>query len=283
MPEGTLCALLGPNGAGKTTTIRMLLGLIPVSGGSAEVAGIALPASDETGAVLRARVGLLTEAPGFYDRISGRANLELFGGLYGLDGATLRSRIEHWLRRLDLWDAREKPFGTWSKGMKQRLALIRAVLHEPRVIFLDEPTSGLDPAGARDVRTLIAGLQAEGRTILLCTPNLSEAEELADLIGVMRRRMLVFGPRRAHRRRQADSRSSLRETPGPWSRAQALPMDRSCAGSRQVLHLTLDEPGRDTPLVVREVVRLGGEILAVRPVATSLEEIYLRAVSEADA
>ena len=119
VPEGTLCALLGPNGAGKTTTIRMLLGLIPVSGGSAEVAGIALPASDETGAVLRARVGLLTEAPGFYDRISGRANLELFGGLYGLDGGTLRSRIEHWLRRLDLWDAREKPFGTWSKGMKQ--------------------------------------------------------------------------------------------------------------------------------------------------------------------
>ena len=282
VPEGALCALLGPNGAGKTTTIRMLLGLIPVSGGSAEVAGVALPASDETGAVLRARVGLLTEAPGFYDRISGRANLELFGGLYGLDDATLRSRIEHWLRRLELWDAREKPFGTWSKGMKQRLALIRAVLHEPRVIFLDEPTSGLDPAGARDVRTLIAGLRAEGRTILLCTHNLSEAEELADLIGVMRRRMLVFGPRAALTAGGSRLEIELAGDAGSLVEGlKALPMVRSCAVSRQVLHLTLDELGRDTPEVVREAVRLGGEILAVRPVTTSLEEIYLRAVGEA--
>lgn len=284
VPEGALCALLGPNGAGKTTTIRLLLGLIPVSGGSAEVAGVAVPASEETGAVLRGRVGLLTEAPGFYDRISGRANLELFGRLYGLDEATLRSRIEHWLRRLELWDARERAFGTWSKGMKQRLALIRAVLHEPKVIFLDEPTSGLDPAGAREVRTLIAGLRAEGRTILLCTHNLSEAEELADLIGVMRRRMLVFGPRSALAAGATRLEIELAGAPGSLVEALGgLPIVRSCAATGRILHLVLDDLERDTPQVIREVVRLGGEVLAVRPVATSLEEIYLRAVGEAAA
>src|SRR6185503_19083592 len=99
-------------------------------------------------------------APGFYDRMSGRENLELFGRLYSLDGATLRTRGDHWLRKLELWDARDRPFGTWSKGMKQRLALIRAVLHEPSVIFLDEPTSGLDPAAAREVRDLIRGFRS---------------------------------------------------------------------------------------------------------------------------
>jgi len=294
VPEGALCALLGPNGAGKTTTIRMLLGLIPVSSGSAEVAGVALPASEETGAVLRARVGLLTEAPGFYDKISGRANLELFGRLYGLDESALGSRVEHWLRRLELWDARERPFGTWSKGMKQRLALIRAVLHEPRVIFLDEPTSGLDPAGAREVRTLIAGLRAEGRTILLCTHNLSEAEELADLIGVMRQRMLVFGPRVALAAGGTRLEIELAGDAGPLAEAlksvsvvSSSRAERASSpaqrGDLTTLHLTLDDLERDTPQVIREVVRLGGEVLAVRRVGISLEEIYLRAVGEAAA
>jgi ABC-2 type transport system ATP-binding protein len=281
VPEGALCALLGPNGAGKTTTIRILLGLIPASGGSAEVAGVAVPASEKAGAVLRGRVGLLTEAPGFYDRISGRVNLELFGRLYGLDESTLRSRIEHWLRRLELWDAREHPFGTWSKGMKQRLALIRAVLHEPRVIFLDEPTSGLDPAGARDVRSMIAGLRAEGRTILLCTHNLAEAEELADLIGVMRRRMLVFGPRSALAAGATRVDVELAGAPGSLAEALGgLAIVHSCTATGRVLHLVLDDLQRSTPEIVREIVRLGGEVLSVRPVATSLEEIYLRAVGE---
>ena len=281
VPEGALCALLGPNGAGKTTTIRMLLGLIPATNGSAEVAGIALPASEDSGAALRARVGLLTEAPGFYDRISGRANLELFGRLYGLDETTLASRIEHWLRRLELWEPRERPFGTWSKGMKQRLALVRAVLHEPKVIFLDEPTAGLDPAGAREVRGIIADLRAEGRTILLCTHNLSEAEELADLIGVMRRRMLVFGPRESLIEGGTGLEIELTGDPDPLVHLlSVLPRVRSCRAAGRVLRLELDDLRRATPEVIGEVVRLGGAILSVRPISTTLEEIYLRAVGE---
>jgi len=247
-------------------------------------------AARDVGAELRSRVGLLTETPGFYDRISGRANLELFGRLYGLEEATIRARSEQWLRRLELWDARDRPFATWSKGMKQRLALIRAVLHEPSVILLDEPTSGLDPAVARDVRSLIAGFRAEGRTILLCTHNLQEAEQLADLIGVMRRRMLVFGPRteltagepRLTLELEGDGATlaaALASLPG----VKSSRAERSDRPASTTLRLTLDDLDRDTPAVVREAVRLGAAIRAVAPVRTSLEEIYLRAVGEAEA
>ena len=288
VPEGKLCALLGPNGAGKTTTVRLLLGLLPPSSGQAEVAGYQLPGSDRTGAKLRAKTGLLTEAPGFYDRMSGRENLELFGRLYGLTVQELRSRSDQWLRRLELWEARDQPFGTWSKGMKQRLALIRAVLHEPPVLFLDEPTSGLDPAVAREVRDLIAGFRREGRTVLLCTHNLAEAEELADLVGILRRRMLAFGTPAALTagRPHLEVRlSSVVE--GRWASGGAAAESlRSVPGVREIavegstLRLVVEDLMRDTPAVVREVIRQGGDILSVRPLAPSLEEIYLRAVRE---
>jgi ABC-2 type transport system ATP-binding protein len=289
VPEGRLCALLGPNGAGKTTTVRMLLGLLPPSAGEAEVAGFVLPGSERDGARLRANTGLLTEAPGFYDRTSGLENLELFGRLYGLSDAELRTRSEHWLRKLELWNAREQPFGTWSKGMKQRLALIRAVLHEPRVLFLDEPTSGLDPAVAREVRDLIAGFRSEGRTILLCTHNLAEAEELADLVGILRCRMLAFGAPAALLAGQPSlvvrlaGRGSDGQRGSGAAIAEAL---RGFPGVGEVsleggtLRLRLEDPTRDTPIVVREVVRLGGEILEVRSDAPTLEEIYLKAVRQ---
>jgi ABC-2 type transport system ATP-binding protein len=281
VPEGQTCALLGPNGAGKTTTVRVLLGLLQPTAGRGRVAGCEIPASDAVGARLRAQAGLLTEAPGCYDRMSGRENLELFGGLYGLDGPALRAGVEHWLRRLELWEARDRPFGTWSKGMKQRLALIRAVLHQPRVLFLDEPTAGLDPAGARDVRDLIAEFRREGRTILLCTHNLSEAEALADLVGILRQRLLAFG-----------SPASLCAAPtgvviqlaGQLDRVaeglRSFPSVRACALRDDGLHLVLEDVRRDTPGVVREIVRQGGDVLLVRPEGASLEEVYLRAVRE---
>jgi len=284
VPEGKLCALLGPNGAGKTTTVRVLLGLLPPSAGQARVAGFSLPGSAADGARLRAQAGLLTEAPGCYDRMSGRENLELFGRLYGLSEAKLRSGLEHWLRRLELWEARDQPFGTYSKGMKQRLALIRAVLHEPRVLFLDEPTSGLDPAGAREVRDLIADFRGEGRTILLCTHNLAEAETLADLVGILRRRMLAFGPPASlGAARPALEVKLAGDAETVVAGLAALPAVQECSAHGGVLHLVVAELERDTPLVVREIVRHGGQILWVRPAGSSLEEIYLRAVREESA
>jgi len=286
VPEGRLCALLGPNGAGKTTTVRMLLGLLPPSAGQVEVAGFVLPGSELDGARLRAHTGLLTEAPGFYDRTSGLENLALFGALYGLSGAELRTRSEHWLRKLELWNVREQPFGTYSKGMKQRLALIRAVLHEPPVLFLDEPTSGLDPAVAREVRDLIGSFRSEGRTILLCTHNLAEAEELADLVGILRCRMLAFGPPASlvSGHPGVTVRMAGRGAEGQGGRVaealRGLPGVLEVAVDGATLRLGLDDITRDTPAVVREVVRQGGEILEVRPLTPSLEEIYLKAVRQ---
>ena len=286
VPEGALCALLGPNGAGKTTTVRLLLGLLPPSAGTALVAGISLPAGEAEGAQLRGQVGLLTEAPGCYDRMSGRENLELFARLYGLTQRDARARSEHWLRRLGLWDARDRPFGTWSKGMKQRLALIRAVLHEPRVLFLDEPTAGLDPAAAREVRGLIAGFRAEGRTILLCTHNLAEAEALADLVGILRRRMLAFGspnalgPSRPGVVVRLGGSDPARLAAGLAEALAALAGVTKVVAEGGALTLELAEPERLTPAVVREIVRRGGDILAVEPRVASLEESYLAAVRE---
>ncbi len=281
VPDGKLCALLGPNGAGKTTTVRMLLGLIPPTSGTAEVSGIPIPATDQDGARLRGRAGLLTEAPGFYDRVSGAENLELFGRLYGLEPGSLRRAIEHWLRRLELWEVRDQVFGTWSKGMKQRLALVRAVLHEPEVIFLDEPTAGLDPAAAHEVRDMVAELRGEGRTILMCTHHLGEAQRLADLVGILRGRMIAFGPQDAltGERPRLLLRLAGRATGGGIGDGlRALPVVRECEVEDGALRILLDDIGRDTPQVVREAVRLGAEIAEVRPVTPSLEEIYLRAV-----
>ncbi|HEU5219430.1 MAG TPA: ABC transporter ATP-binding protein, partial [Gemmatimonadales bacterium] len=269
----------GPNGAGKTTTIRMLLGLLPPDAGGAVVAGVTLPAADRDGARLRAQAGLLTEAPGFYDRMSGWENLTLFGRLYGLDGNTLRARMEHWLKRLDLWDARERVFGTWSKGMKQRLALIRAVLHQPSVIFLDEPTAGLDPAGAREVRELILDFKREGRTILLSTHHLVEAEQLADLIGILRCTLLAFGTPAALTAAPPEIEVRLGGPAEPLLAAmRAVAGVVACRASGAELRISLADPVRDTPAVVRTLVERGAPVLAVRPVRPSLEEVYLRAV-----
>ncbi|NOT09181.1 MAG: ABC transporter ATP-binding protein [Gemmatimonadales bacterium] len=281
VPAGALCALLGPNGAGKTTTVRLLLGLLTPTEGRAEVAGVSLPAADAAAARLRARAGFLTESPGFYDKVNGRENLEIFARLYGLTGVDLSRRVEHWLRRMDLWEARDRPFATWSKGMKQRLALIRAVIHEPEVIFLDEPTAGLDPAASREVRDLIAGFRREGRTILLCTHNLAEAAELADLVGILRRRMLAFGA--------PGTLSSVRPEVEITLSVDAAPMARllggmagvdECRAEGSILRCTLVDIVRDTPHVVRTLVGLGADLLSVRPRVPSLEEIYLRAVRE---
>jgi ABC-2 type transport system ATP-binding protein len=279
IPEGSLCALLGPNGAGKTTTVRLLLGLLEPSRGTATVAGVTLPAGDIEGARLRASAGILTESPGFYDRMTGRENLFFFGRLYGLGDATLRTRMEEWFHRLELWDARDRLFGNWSKGMKQRLALIRAFLHEPRVIFLDEPTAGLDPAGAREVRDLITELKREGRTILLCTHNLAEAEELADLVAILRRRLLAFGTE-ASLTGTAQRVEVLLDRPAEMFaeslRGRPGVVESTAAGP--VLRLTLTDLTGVTPALVRALVELGAGILAVRPLRSTLEEIYLKAV-----
>src|SRR3990172_2263372 len=185
---GEVVALLGPNGAGKTTTVRMLTSILNPSAGWARVAGHDVV---EEPAAVRTRVGVLTENPGLYFRMRSEEYLDFFGELYGLSAAARRAGAVQLLERFGMADARGKRLGEYSKGMRQKLALIRALLHDPPVLLLDEPTSAMDPQSARLVRDAIAELRSENRAIILCTHNLTEAEQLADQIAIIRRGRII--------------------------------------------------------------------------------------------
>src|SRR5512143_1443923 len=186
VPEGEVFGFLGPNGAGKTTTVRMLTSLIGPTSGNAIVNGFRVGQQDTE---IRRSVGILTESPGMYDNLSAEFNLEIYANLYEVKDP--KGQVEKYLRMLGLWDRRQDEAGSFSKGMKQKLAIARSLLHEPRLLFLDEPTAALDPEAAHLVREFIAELRKEGRTIFLCTHNLDEADRLCDRIGVFKSRLLV--------------------------------------------------------------------------------------------
>ncbi len=184
--EGEVFGFLGPNGAGKTTTVRMLTSLIRPTSGKAVVNGFTVGQQDTQ---IRRSVGLLTETPGLYDNLSAEYNLHIYANLYEVKDVA--GQVEKYLRMLGLWERRFEPAATLSKGMKQKLAIARALLHEPRILFLDEPTSALDPESAHLVRDFIAELRKEGRTIFLCTHNLDEADRACDRIAVFKTRLVV--------------------------------------------------------------------------------------------
>lgn len=269
--QGEIVGLLGPNGAGKTTTIRMLAALIPPSSGTARVAGHRLGEEDDG---VRRSVGILTETPGLYDRLSARRNLELHARLQGVpDGA---AAVGRYLALLGLADRADDLAGTFSKGMRQKLALARALLHEPEILLLDEPTAGLDPHVARVVRDSIASLRKEGRTILLSTHNLEEAERLCDRVAMIQGRLVAFDRPAALRERLLSSRVRVRlaEMDHGAAAARALPFVRAVTEEGDSLTVTLTDP-YDTPDLVRGLVEAGARIQEVVAVRPTLEEVYL--------
>ena len=189
VPRGIIFGFLGPNGAGKTTTIRLLLGLLEPTGGRAEVLGYDVASQADE---VRLRTGALLEHNGLYERLSAVDNLEFYGRVWHLPVGERRARIEELLKHMGLWDRRDELVGKWSRGMKQKLAVARALLHRPTLVFLDEPTAGLDPIAAAALRDDIARLvEREGATVFLTTHNLSEAERLCGQVGVIREGKLV--------------------------------------------------------------------------------------------
>jgi ABC-2 type transport system ATP-binding protein len=229
----------------------------------------------------------LTEAPGFYDRMSAHDNLRFFGRLYGVPEQALTQRIEHYLKLMELWSRRDDPVGTYSKGMKQRLAIVRALFHEPYVVFLDEPTAGLDPEAALEVRELIAQLKSEGRTIVVCTHNLDEADRLADIVGILRCRLLVCETMK-RLRAGSDDRGLLAvriDLTGPAEPYAAALTTTPASGTVQVLRaeatiLTVRCTSADVPVLVAWLVARGGGIREVRTQVETLEAVYLRTVRE---
>jgi ABC-2 type transport system ATP-binding protein len=259
----------------------MLMGLIAPTSGSASVAGVAIPNEPAQLATLRARVGLLTETPGFYDRLTAIENLTLFGRMYGLTPDRLVSRVEPLLTRLGIWDRRDELVATYSKGMKQKLAVVRTVFHDPQVMFFDEPTAGLDPESARIVREMIMSLKREGRTMIVCTHNLAEATELADLVAIIRSRLLAFGPT-SELGNGEGAKTSRFTLGGDAAAARAivasLPGTQSVTAQGPQLDVTLDDPRLRNPAIVAALVQAGFAVIEARVVERSLEEFYLDAV-----
>lgn len=180
--RGEVVGLLGHNGAGKTTTVRLLAGVLTPTSGSARVFGLD-PTVD--GVAVRSRVGVSTETPAVDDRLSGRAGLTVYADLHGVPVARVRARVDELLASFDLAEAADRKVGTYSRGMRQRLALARALLHDPELMFLDEPTAGLDPVAARAVADRIRALRGEGRSVVLCTHDLAQAQALCDRVVVL--------------------------------------------------------------------------------------------------
>lgn len=277
--EGEVFGFLGPNGAGKTTTVRMLTSLIAPTSGKAVVNSFQVGVQDID---IRRTVGILTETPGMYDNLSAEFNLEIYANLYEVKDP--KGQVEKYLRMLGLWDRRQEEAGAFSKGMKQKLAIARAMLHEPRILFLDEPTAGLDPESARLVRDFIAELRSEGRTIFLCTHNLDEADRLCDRIGVFKSRLLVVDT-------PANLRASLYGRKVVFHLAsiqdsfalslRALPFIKEVKPVDNKLIVTLDDPERQNPAIIRTLVNAGAEIQFVGELRHSLEDVYLQLVKNA--
>ncbi len=281
--RGEIFAFLGPNGAGKTTTVRMLTCLIAPTSGTAIVAGHTVGRDNDA---IRAMVGILTESPGLYEKLNAAQNLNYFARLYGLPAAQRDQQVKRYLMMLGLWERRDEAVAGFSKGMKQKLAIARALLHEPQVVFLDEPTSGLDPEAAKVVRDFIAELKSEGCTIFLCTHNLDEADRLADRIGVMKQRLIQVGTadnlrRGLYGRRIVVRMRALDDKHLAALRALTFAKDVQRDDNRIVC--ALDDPDSMTPLVVRALVEAGAEIQAVIEEQHSLEEVYLSLVHHSEA
>lgn len=278
--RGEVFGFLGPNGAGKTTTVRLLCCLIAATRGTAWVNGYQIGVESDA---IRASVGILTEMPGLYDRLSAERNLDIFGRLYGMLAADRHAQIKRYLQMLDLWDKRQEPVGGFSRGMRQKVALARALLHEPPVLFLDEPTAALDPEMAKTVRDFIADLRGQGRTIFLCTHNLDEAERLCDRIAVLRTRLVAVDTPENLRRRLFGRRTvvQLRNPRAEMVAAvAALPFVQHVEQEGSRLIVDLADPEAENPSLVNCLVGLGAEIQLVSELRHSLEEVYLTLLEE---
>jgi ABC-2 type transport system ATP-binding protein len=274
--EGEVFGFLGPNGAGKTTTVRMLTSLIAPTSGRAVVNGFEVGRQDQE---IRRCVGILTETPGMYDRLSALKNLTIFARLYGVRDAA--GQVEKYLRMLGLWERRFDEVGSFSKGMRQKLAIARALLHEPRVLFLDEPTSGLDPEAARLVRDFIAELKKSGTTIFMCTHNLDEADRLCDRIAIFKSRLIsVDSPENLHRQLFGHQIVfHLRALQPAWAgMLREFPFVHAVQTYESRLVVSLDQPEEQNPLLVRRLVEAGAEIQFVGELRHKLEDIYLQLI-----
>jgi ABC-2 type transport system ATP-binding protein len=277
--EGEVFGFLGPNGAGKTTTMRMLSCLISKSSGEASIAGYDI--SDEADSLkIRKIIGLLPENVGLYDDLTAYKNLNFYGKLYECTEKQRKENIEHFLKLLGLWDKRDVQVGTFSKGMKQKLAIARALIHDPEILFLDEPTANLDPESSKIVRDFILDLKKEKKTIFLNTHNLDEAQRICDKIGIFNTKLMAIG--------------SPEELEGTvWGNKTVIQLEhlnnkilnaldklslKKITSDNNRLIIDVMNPEKENPIIVNAIVDAGGRVQYVTRLSPSLEDAYLKIV-----
>jgi ABC-2 type transport system ATP-binding protein len=280
--EGEIYGLLGPNGAGKTTTTRILAGLLHPDSGSARVAGYDVVVEPER---VRASIGILTEVPGLYERLRALEYLDFYGQIYGLDGPRRRARVEALMRLLGIWEVRSERLQSFSKGMKQKVAITRALIHEPRVLFFDEPTAALDPEAAKTVRDhLVQLIQDERRTVLLCSHNLAEVEQICARLSI------VYGGRALTEASPAELKAAVaRSVEVRLVRVDPAYVDviRCVAGVNDVtaqdgtISYRTADAWHVNPVVVRQLVSVGADVVDVQLEPVTLEDAYLHFIRTA--
>lgn len=281
--ESEIFGFLGPNGAGKTTTIRMLSTLISQTSGKITIDNRS-PESD--GEYIRSIIGLLTESPGMYEKISAYDNLEYYSSFYNIPGTKRKDNIERYLKMFDLWDRKDDLVGTYSKGMKQKLALSRALIHEPKILFLDEPTAGLDPESAHMVRNFIESLKKEKTTVFLCTHNLEEASNLSDRVCIIKRKIIRIATLSELQSDDKNKRVEIVFTDDAdryIKLMEEIDEIKNIQTDKNKATLVIEKPEISNPIIIKKLVDSGARVLYFNEINATLEEIYLDLIKDEEA
>jgi ABC-2 type transport system ATP-binding protein len=279
--EGEVFGFLGPNGAGKTTTIRMLCCLISKTSGEATVADYQIGKAADS-LQIRKMIGLVPDNVGLYDDLTAFENLEFYGKLYECPERRRKENIEHFLKMLGLWERKDARAGSFSKGMKQKLALARALIHEPKILFMDEPTANLDPESAKTVRDFILEVKKQGRTIFLNTHNLDEAQRICDRIGILKTRLLSIGTPEQLRESLSRPRTEIRLAQANEALVNSLrniiPNKIEVSGDKLIIDVT--DPDKENPAIIAAIASSGGQVREVTQLVPTLEDVYLQITKE---
>lgn len=279
--EGEVFGLLGPNGAGKTTTIRILCGLISRTSGEAKIADYEI-GNDADSLKIRKMIGLVPDNVGLYEELSAYENLDYYGKLYECTEQERKENIEYFLKMLGLWDQRNQSVGDFSKGMKQKMAVARALIHNPELLFLDEPTANLDPESSRVVRDFILKLKKEGKTIFFNTHNLDEAQRICDRIGILKTKLLAVNTPEELEKSIWGSKTVIQVEKISDSILAAVnklrPKNLAVEENKIIIGVT--DPQNENPDFVQVIVSAGGRIQSVYQLNPGLEETYLKVVGE---
>ena len=280
--EGEVFGFLGPNGAGKTTTVRMLCCLISKTSGEARIADYEV-GNNADSLKIRKLIGLVPDNVGLYDELSAYDNLDFYGKLYECTETQRKENIKRFLQMLGLWEKRDVAAGTFSKGMKQKLAIARALIHDPEILFFDEPTANLDPESSKTVRDFILELKKEKKTIFLNTHNLDEAQRICDKIGILNTKLMAIGtPEELEESvRGRKTVIQLEQVNDVVLNALKKLSLRSIVSDNNKITIDVVNPEKENPTIVDAIVRAGGHVQSVTVLSSTLEDAYLKLVREA--